>query len=102
MTLTEAREKAGPKGRIQCHAGSGGMHVINFATVKTISAPLALRNDWEVVPLKPAIHVFNNVTVEYNERKTGVFVEGLPTDFGLDFGKKYKMTLEEVSGGNEA
>ena len=100
MNLIEAREKAGPKGKIQCHSGRGGMHVINFATVKTISASLALRNDWEVIPLKPVIHVFNNVTVEYNAEKTDICIGGLPRDVGMDLGQKYKATFEEVYSGD--
>lgn len=102
MTLHKAREVAGPDGKIQCSSSGGGMHVINLRTVKTIDASLAFRHDWEVMPAKPVIRVFHNVKVEYNAEKTAVCVEGLPADFGMKLGQKYEMTLEEVSGGNEA
>ena len=102
MTIFKAREKAGPRGIIQCPLSNGEMNVINFATVKTVGLSFVLRDDWEVVPPKPVIRVFNNVTVEFNPEKTNIIVEGMPPDFGMDLGKKYEMTLKEVSGGNEA
>ena len=102
MTLSKAREIAGPKGRIQCPGSNGEMNVISLATVRTIGADLAFRDDWEVLPSKPVIRVFHNVTVEFNAEKTDVCVKGLPPDFGMDLGKKYEMTLKEVSGGNES